>query len=206
MYDTIIIGAGMSGLAAGIRLAYYDQRVCILERHYTIGGLNSFYRLARARLRRRPARAHQRHAEGHEDGPARPAAAATADAAGTTSRSRRRSARRSRFPACGCRFDNNSRTLRDEVACGVSATRPTISIASRRNRRLRRSERDARRHLGPRSRELDHPRAAARRNVVLPADVLRLGPRARHGLGPVLDHVPQHFSGRARPARRRACG
>ena len=45
MYDTIIIGAGMSGLAAGIRLAYYDQTVCILERHYTIGGLNSFYRL-----------------------------------------------------------------------------------------------------------------------------------------------------------------
>lgn len=45
MYDTIIIGAGMSGLAAGIRLAHYEQRVCILERHYTIGGLNSFYRL-----------------------------------------------------------------------------------------------------------------------------------------------------------------
>lgn len=45
MYDTIIIGAGMSGLAAGIRLAHYDQRVCILERHHTIGGLNSFYRL-----------------------------------------------------------------------------------------------------------------------------------------------------------------
>jgi phytoene dehydrogenase-like protein len=45
MYDTIIIGAGMSGLAAGIRLAYYDQQVCILERHSTIGGLNSFYRL-----------------------------------------------------------------------------------------------------------------------------------------------------------------
>jgi phytoene dehydrogenase-like protein len=43
-YDTIIIGAGMSGLAAGIRLAHFDQRVCILERHYTIGGLNSFYR------------------------------------------------------------------------------------------------------------------------------------------------------------------
>jgi len=35
----------MSGLAAGIRLAHFDQRVCILERHYTIGGLNSFYRL-----------------------------------------------------------------------------------------------------------------------------------------------------------------
>lgn len=44
-YDTLIIGAGFSGLAAGIRLAYYDKRVCILERHTTIGGLNSFYRL-----------------------------------------------------------------------------------------------------------------------------------------------------------------
>ena len=44
-YDTIIIGAGMSGLAAGIRLAYYEKSVCILERHTTIGGLNSFYRL-----------------------------------------------------------------------------------------------------------------------------------------------------------------
>lgn len=44
MYDTIIIGAGMSGLAAGIRLAHFGQRVCVLERHTAIGGLNSFYR------------------------------------------------------------------------------------------------------------------------------------------------------------------
>src|SRR5215469_6213564 len=43
-YDTVIIGAGMSGLAAGIRLAHYNQRVCILEQHYAVGGLNSFYR------------------------------------------------------------------------------------------------------------------------------------------------------------------
>ncbi len=43
-YDTIIIGAGMSGLAAGIRLAHFNQRVCILERHSVVGGLNSFYR------------------------------------------------------------------------------------------------------------------------------------------------------------------
>lgn len=45
MYDTLIIGAGMSGLAAGIRLAHFGHKVAILERHYTIGGLNSFYRL-----------------------------------------------------------------------------------------------------------------------------------------------------------------
>lgn len=44
LYDAIIIGAGMSGLAAGIRLAQYDKRVCILEKHNMIGGLNSFYR------------------------------------------------------------------------------------------------------------------------------------------------------------------
>ncbi|MCC6127057.1 MAG: NAD(P)/FAD-dependent oxidoreductase [Pirellulales bacterium] len=43
-YDAIIIGAGMSGLAAGIRLAHFERKVCILERHSVIGGLNSFYR------------------------------------------------------------------------------------------------------------------------------------------------------------------
>ena len=40
-YDTILIGAGMSGLAAGIRLAQFDQRVLVLDRHYLWGGLNS---------------------------------------------------------------------------------------------------------------------------------------------------------------------
>lgn len=44
-YDALIIGAGLSGLAAGIRLAHYEKQVCLLERHTTIGGLNSFYRL-----------------------------------------------------------------------------------------------------------------------------------------------------------------
>lgn len=42
-FDTIIIGAGLSGLAAGIRLAHYGQKVCICERHSGIGGLNSWY-------------------------------------------------------------------------------------------------------------------------------------------------------------------
>jgi phytoene dehydrogenase-like protein len=43
-YDAIVIGAGMSGLAAGIRLAQFDRRVLILERHTLWGGLNSFYK------------------------------------------------------------------------------------------------------------------------------------------------------------------
>ncbi len=42
--DAVIIGAGLSGLAAGIRLALFDQRVVILERHWLWGGLNSFYK------------------------------------------------------------------------------------------------------------------------------------------------------------------
>src|ERR1700742_1571330 len=44
-YDCLIIGAGMSGLAAGIRLAYYEKKVCVLDRHTMPGGLNSFYAL-----------------------------------------------------------------------------------------------------------------------------------------------------------------
>jgi phytoene dehydrogenase-like protein len=42
-YDVAIIGAGMSGLAAGIRLAHFGKKVCIFERHNVVGGLNSFY-------------------------------------------------------------------------------------------------------------------------------------------------------------------
>ncbi len=42
-YDCVIIGAGLSGLAAGIRLARFDRKVCICERHSRIGGLNSYY-------------------------------------------------------------------------------------------------------------------------------------------------------------------
>ena len=42
-YDAVIIGAGMSGLAAGIRLAHFGKKVCIFERHNATGGLNSFY-------------------------------------------------------------------------------------------------------------------------------------------------------------------
>lgn len=42
-YDALIIGAGLSGLAAGIRLAMFDKKVLIVEKHVEIGGLNSFY-------------------------------------------------------------------------------------------------------------------------------------------------------------------
>lgn len=43
-FDTIVVGAGMSGLAAGIRLAQFERRVLVLDRHYLWGGLNSYYK------------------------------------------------------------------------------------------------------------------------------------------------------------------
>ncbi|MEZ6147489.1 MAG: NAD(P)-binding protein [Planctomycetaceae bacterium] len=75
-YHTVIIGAGMSGLAAGIRLAYYEKPVCILERHTTIGGLNSFYRL-RPQLRCRPSRGHELRRARHTYRPTRQTAETT---------------------------------------------------------------------------------------------------------------------------------
>ena len=49
-YDAIVIGAGMSGLAAGIRLAQFEKRVVVLERHSLWGGLNSFYKRGGRRI------------------------------------------------------------------------------------------------------------------------------------------------------------
>ena len=46
-YDVIVIGAGMSGMAAGIRLSMYGKKVCILEKHIISGGLNSYYTRAK---------------------------------------------------------------------------------------------------------------------------------------------------------------
>lgn len=42
-YNALIIGAGMSGLAAAIRLAMFGKKVVILESHFAPGGLNSYY-------------------------------------------------------------------------------------------------------------------------------------------------------------------
>jgi len=42
-YDAIVIGAGMSGLAAAIRLQMFGMKVVLLEKHAIAGGLNSYY-------------------------------------------------------------------------------------------------------------------------------------------------------------------
>jgi len=42
--DVVIVGAGLSGLAAGIRLAHFGRRVLLIEKHSLWGGLNSFYK------------------------------------------------------------------------------------------------------------------------------------------------------------------
>lgn len=42
-FEVVIIGAGMAGLASGIRLGLAGKESIILERHNASGGLNSFY-------------------------------------------------------------------------------------------------------------------------------------------------------------------
>lgn len=42
-FDTIIIGAGMSGLACAIRLMMFDKKILLVESHTIPGGLNSYY-------------------------------------------------------------------------------------------------------------------------------------------------------------------
>jgi len=42
-YPLLIIGGGLSGLAAGIRFARFGHKVLILEKHTKAGGLNSYY-------------------------------------------------------------------------------------------------------------------------------------------------------------------
>ena len=151
MYDTIIIGAGMSGLAAGIRLAYYDQRVCILERHYTIGGLNSFYRL----------RGRDYDVGLHALTNVTPKGTKTGPLARLLRQLRLRwddfaiapqLGSEIAFPGVRLRFDNNDRTLRDEVAWAFPAAGRQFRSPRARDRRLRRPERNARRRLGPRGR------------------------------------------------------
>lgn len=41
--DVLVVGAGMSGLAAGIRLAHFGKKVLLVDRHFSPGGLNGFY-------------------------------------------------------------------------------------------------------------------------------------------------------------------
>ena len=41
--EVAIIGAGLAGLAAAVRLAMFGKKVVLFEKHYVVGGLNSFY-------------------------------------------------------------------------------------------------------------------------------------------------------------------
>jgi phytoene dehydrogenase-like protein len=42
-YDVAVIGAGLSGLSAALRLAMFGKKVVLIEKHFVVGGLNSFY-------------------------------------------------------------------------------------------------------------------------------------------------------------------
>ena len=42
-YECLIIGAGLSGIAAAIRLSHFEKKVILIEKNSTFGGLNTFY-------------------------------------------------------------------------------------------------------------------------------------------------------------------
>ncbi len=42
-YPVLVIGGGLSGLAAAIRIARFHQNVLLIEQHSHLGGLNSYY-------------------------------------------------------------------------------------------------------------------------------------------------------------------
>jgi len=44
IYDTIIIGSGMGGLATAAMLSKQGQKVLVLERHYTAGGFTHVFK------------------------------------------------------------------------------------------------------------------------------------------------------------------
>jgi phytoene dehydrogenase-like protein len=48
-FDAVVIGAGISGLAAAIRLAMHGKSVAVFERHRLPGGLNGYYNIGARR-------------------------------------------------------------------------------------------------------------------------------------------------------------
>ena len=200
MYDTIIIGAGMSGLAAGIRLAHYDQRVCILEKHWTIGGLNSFYR---AGGRNYDVGLH---------------AVTNFTPPGTKKGPLARLLRQLRFKwedfelsptsrfgdrlsrTCGWASTNDIELLKSEIASVFPRERDNFEVCCR---QLADYDDLNQENFGGSAREFlgsNSSRSAADRDAPLPVDVVRKCSRKRHGLRAILHHVSQHLSGRFCPA------
>ena len=199
MYDTIIIGAGMSGLAAGIRLAHFGKRVCILERHSAIGGLNSFYR-QRGRTFDVGLHALTNYApKGTRSGPLARLLKqlrlaweewALAPQLGSAIA----------FPGATLRFSNNFELFEGEVRRVFPREIDNLRRLLRQAARLRPVWPGRRRPFRPPGARRHHRRAALGRNGSLPDPFLRRLARARHRLRPVQHPVSVDFFGRAGPA------
>jgi heterodisulfide reductase subunit A-like polyferredoxin len=45
-YDAVVIGAGLGGMTAANNLAKFGRKVLLLEHHYQLGGLATFFKRA----------------------------------------------------------------------------------------------------------------------------------------------------------------
>ncbi len=189
----------MSGLAAGIRLAHYDRRVCILERHSAVGGLNSFF---------------GRHGRTYDVGLH---AVTNYAPRGTRQGPLARLLRQLRlawdefslspqvgsaimFPGATMEFSNDFALLESEVARLFPAEVDNF-------RRLVAALTDYDQFDGPEAGQSARAvvgsligNRAAGRNALLPGALLRRRAGARHGLRPVQHPLPLHLPGGVGPS------
>ncbi len=206
-YDVAIIGAGLSGLAAGIRLAHFGKRVCIFERHNAPGGLNSFYSLGGRKFDVGLHAVTNYVPPGVKGTPLGTAAAPAAAGPGASSalceQKQSRVAFGPRGETCAAL---HQRFCRPRIRGGAALSRAR-SDGFRRLAQLIRATgftAEAAAAFGPRRRPGAPGRPAARGHAALPAPLLRQRPRARHGLRPVRHALPGDLPRGPRPAVRAA--
>ena len=208
MYDTIIIGAGMSGL--GGRDSARPFRSARLHSGKAHDDRRAKFVLptSRAKLRRRAARRDERDAEGNEKGSARATAAATCVSSGTTSRLTSATRFGDRVPrAHGC---GSTTTPRRSAAKSVArfpiADRSTSIDWSSQIVDYDDLDASHAQYLCARTRRFDHHRTTLGRDAFLPAACSTAPPANVTWIGGSSRSCFAAFSWKASAARTPACG
>jgi hypothetical protein len=200
-YDVAIIGAGLSALAAGVRLAHFGKKVCLFERHNVVGGLNSFYG---AGGRKYDVGLHAmtnfvpREVRGTALGKLLRQLRIERDALDLCPQL----GSAVRFPGRELRFTNDPAVLEAEVARAFSRAGRRLPALRGRDPRLRRFRDRITRVHRPRDAASAYLRTGAGGHAAVSAVLLWQRDAARHGRPPVRDHVQGRLPRGLRPAIR----